>query len=175
MNVLHIDPEKIGAIIGPGGKVVRSIQEKTGVKIDIQNDGTVFVAAVDGPSADLAEEMILGLVEEPEIGRIYTGKVNRIEPYGAFVEFLPGRDGMVHISQIADYRVEKIEDEVHMGDEIMVMVTNVDPQGKVRLSRQAVLEGWTAEEAREKDGGGRSGGGDRRRSGAAIGAVRWRW
>jgi polyribonucleotide nucleotidyltransferase len=113
--------------------------------------------------------MILGLVEEPEIGRIYTGKVSRIEPYGAFVEFMPGRDGMVHISQIADYRVERIEDEVKLGDEIMVMVTNIDPQGKVRLSRQAVLEGWTAEEARERDSGGqRSGGGGNRRSGAVV-------
>ncbi len=192
MTVLHIDPEKIGAVIGPGGKVVRGIQEKTGVKIDIENDGTVFVAGVDGPSADLAVEMIQNLIEEPEVGRIYTGKVNRIEPYGAFVEFLPGRDGMVHISQIADYRVEKIEDEVRMGDEIMVMVTDVDPSGKVRLSRQAVLEGWTAEEAREKDKGGsrggsrrsggggsrdrrggsgrRSGGGDRRSSGGSSGS-----
>lgn len=176
ITTLHIDPEKIGAVIGPGGKVIRSIQEKTGAKIDIENDGTVFVAAVDGPSADNATEIIQGLVEEPEIGRIYTGKVNRIEPFGAFVEFMPGRDGMVHISQIADYRVDKIEDEVQMGDEIMVMVTNVDPQGKVRLSRQAVLEGWTAEEAQARDKGGRSGGrrgggdrrgggGDRRRSG----------
>jgi polyribonucleotide nucleotidyltransferase len=168
MTVLHIDPEKIGAVIGPGGKVIRGIQEKTGAKIDIENDGTVFVAAADGPSADIAVEMIQGLVEEPEIGRIYTGKVNRIEPYGAFVEFMPGRDGMVHISQIADYRVEKIEDEIRMGDEIMVMVTNVDPTGKVRLSRQAVLEGWSVEEAiaKDKGGGGRRGGGDRgRRSG----------
>jgi polyribonucleotide nucleotidyltransferase len=170
MTVLHIDPEKIGAVIGPGGKVVRGIQEKTGVKIDIENDGTVFIAGVDGPSAELAEEMILGLVEEPEIGRIYTGKVSRIEPYGAFVEFMPGRDGMVHISQIADYRVERIEDEVKLGDEIMVMVTNIDPQGKVRLSRQAVLEGWTAEEARARDSGGqRSGGGGNRRSGGGGG------
>ncbi|GAB4569360.1 MAG: polyribonucleotide nucleotidyltransferase [Anaerolineae bacterium] len=164
ITTIQIDPEKIGAVIGPGGKVVRSIQEKTGVKIDIENDGTVFVAAADGPSADMATEWILSLVEEPEIGRIYTGKVTRIEPYGAFVEFMPGREGMVHISQIADYRVERIEDEVVLGDEIMVMVTDIDPQGKVRLSRQAVLEGWTAEEAQARDsrrssGGGRRGGG----------------
>ncbi|NPV66346.1 MAG: polyribonucleotide nucleotidyltransferase [Anaerolineae bacterium] len=165
ITTIQIDPEKIGAVIGPGGKVVRGIQDKTGVKIDIENDGTVYIAAADGPAADMALEMILGLVEEPEIGRIYTGKVVRIEPYGAFVEFMPGREGMVHISQIADYRVERIEDEVRLGDEIMVMVTDIDPGGKVRLSRQAVLEGWTAEEAQARDKGGRarSGGGDRGR------------
>lgn len=164
ITTIQIDPEKIGAVIGPGGKVVRGIQDKTGVKIDIENDGTVFIAAADGPSADMALEMILGLVEEPEIGRIYTGKVVRVEPYGAFVEFMPGREGMVHISQIADYRVARIEDEVRLGDEIMVMVTDIDAGGKVRLSRQAVLEGWTAEEAQAHDKGGRGrSGGDRGR------------
>lgn len=163
MITVKIDPEKIGAVIGPGGKIIRGIQERTGVKIDIEDDGTVFIAGVDGPSVDVAVEEIKGLTEDAEIGRIYTGKINRIEPYGVFVEFLPGKDGMVHISQLADYRVEKIEDEVQLGDEIMVMVIDVDPGGKVRLSRQAVLEGWTAEEARERDrkggGGGRRGGG----------------
>ena len=93
--------------------------------------------------------------EELQLGRIFTGAVNRIEPYGAFVEYLPGRDGLVHISQLADYRVESVEDEVKLGDEIMVMLIDIDPMGKVRLSRQAVLEGWTAEEARERDRGGR--------------------
>src|SRR5262249_59350785 len=88
-----------------------------------------------------------------------TGKVTRIEPYGAFVEFLPGKDGLVHISQLSDHRVERIEDEVAIGDELMVMVTDIDPTGKVRLSRQAVLEDWTPEEARERDRGGRPGGG----------------
>src|SRR5690606_33272232 len=144
MTVIKIDPEKIGMVIGPGGKTVRSIQDSTGVKVDIQVDGTVFVAGTDGPSAARAVEKILGLPVEAEIGRIYTGKVVRIEPYGAFVEFLPGKEGMVHISQLADYRVNAVEDEVALGDEIMVMVPDVN-EGKVRLSRQAVLEGWTAE------------------------------
>ena len=167
---IKIDPEKIGAIIGPGGKTIRGIQERTGVKIDVENDGTIFVASADGPSLDSAVEIIKGLVEEAEVGRIYTGKVNRIESYGVFVEFLPGKDGMVHISQLADYRVENIYDEVQIGDEIMVMVVDVDDTGKVRLSRQAVLEGWTPEEARAKDrggsrGGSRGGGGDRRGGG----------
>jgi polyribonucleotide nucleotidyltransferase len=168
ITTLKIDPEKIGALIGPGGKNVRGIQERTGAKIDIEEDGTVFVSAVDGPSAAQAIEEVRGLTEEPEVGRIYTGRVTRIEPYGAFVEFMPGRDGMVHISQLADYRVTSVESEVSLGDEIMVMVTDVDEGGKVRLSRQAVLEGWTPEEARSRDrrppsGGGRGGdrGGDR--------------
>jgi polyribonucleotide nucleotidyltransferase len=161
ITIIKIDPEKIGAVIGPGGKIIRGIQERTGVKIDIEDDGTVFIAASDGPAAALALEQVRALTEDAEIGRIYTGKVVRIESYGAFVEFLPGKEGMVHISQLADYRVNTVEDEVSLGDEIMVMVTDVDPQGKVRLSRQAVLEGWTAEEARQRDSRGRSGGGDR--------------
>ncbi len=161
MTIIKIDPEKIGAIIGPGGKTIRGMQDKYGVKIDIEEDGTVFVSASDGPSADRAVEAITGMTEDAEIGRIYTGKVTRVEPYGAFVEFLPGKDGLVHISQLSDHRIERIEDEVQVGDELMVMVTDVDPTGKVRLSRQAVLEDWTPEEARERDRGGRSGGSGR--------------
>lgn len=177
MITVKIDPEKIGAVIGPGGKTVRGIQETTGVKIDIQEDGTVFIAGVDGPSVYLAREKIRGLTEEAELGRIYTGKITRTEGYGVFVEFLPGQEGMVHVSQLADYRVESVEDEFNVGDELMVMVTDVGPGGRVRLSRQAVLEGWTVEEARDNDrqlssggGGGRGGrGGDRRGGGGGRG------
>ena len=151
ITIIHINPEKIGAVIGPGGKMIRSIVEETGAQIDIEDDGSVFISAPDGPSGKRAEEIIRGLTEEPEIGRIYTGKVVRTAPFGAFIEFMPGQEGMVHISQLADYRVPSVEDVVHVGDEVMVMVTNVDADGKVRLSRQAVLEGWTAEEAREHD------------------------
>lgn len=167
MTAVHIPVDKIGSIIGPGGKTIRGLQEKFGVKIDIGEDGTTYVSGADGASADRAVEAILGMTEDAEIGRIYTGKVVRIEAYGAFVEFLPGRDGLVHISQLSDHRVENIEDEVAIGDELMVMVTDVDPSGKVRLSRQAVLEDWTPEEARSRDrgigsgGGPRGGGGDR--------------
>ena len=162
MTTIKINQEKIGAVIGPGGKTIRGIQDRTGVKIDIEEDGTVFIAGQDAATVARAVEEVRGLTEDAEIGRVYTGKVTRIEPYGAFVEFLPGRDGMVHISQLSDHRVVSVEDEVGMGDEIMVMVIDVSPDGKVRLSRQAVLEGWTAEEARSRDrrppGGG---GGDR--------------
>jgi len=169
---LHIDPEKIGKVIGPGGKVIRSLQETYEVKIDIEDDGSVFVAGAEGPGAELAVAEIEKMTEEVKVGQIYTGKVVRTEAYGAFVELLPGQDGMVHISQLADYRVPSVEDVVKVGDEITVMVIDIDPTGKVRLSRQAVMEGWTAEEARERDrqggGGGRSGGprsGDRGRGG----------
>jgi polyribonucleotide nucleotidyltransferase len=151
ITIVKIDPEMIGAIIGPGGKIIRRIQEETGVKMDVEDDGSVYIASADGPSAQRAKEMVEALVERPEIGRIYTGKVVRIEDYGAFVEILPGKDGMVHISQLADYRVPSVRDVVQMGDEIMVMVIDIDPAGKIKLSRQAVLVGWTADEARERD------------------------
>jgi polyribonucleotide nucleotidyltransferase len=163
---VHIDPEKIGKVIGPGGKMIRSLQEQYGVKIDIEDDGSVFISGAEGVGAEQAASQIEQMTEEVKIGRIYTGKVVRIESYGCFVEIAPGVDGMVHISQLADYRVPSVEEVVQLDDEITVMVTDIDPAGKIRLSRQAVLEGWTPEEARERDrgsGGGRGGdrGGDR--------------
>jgi polyribonucleotide nucleotidyltransferase len=168
MTTIQIDPEKIGAVIGPGGKMIRSIQEDTGAKIDIEDDGTVFIAAVNGSSAEEARLRIEALVAEPEIGKIYTGRVVRTTDFGAFVEFMPGQDGLVHISQLDSYRVPSVEDVVRVGDEVMVMVIDIGQDGRIRLSRQAVLENWTAEEARERDQAnrrGRSGGRSRARSG----------
>jgi polyribonucleotide nucleotidyltransferase len=165
ITVVKIPIDKIGAVIGPGGKTIRSIQEETNTRIDIQEDGSIFVAATDGESEEMARNRILALTESPEIGRIYTGKVVRTTDFGAFVEILPNTDGMVHISQLDSERINRVEDVVRTGDEITVMVTDIDPSGKIRLSRQAVLEGWTAEEARQKDRGGsnrRSSGGSRR-------------
>ena len=170
ITVLHIPSDKIGAVIGPGGKIIRNIQEETGVKIDIAEDGTVYIAATDGPAAEKAREMVEEITEVPVIGRIYTGRVVRTTDFGAFVEILPNQDGLVHISQLDSERVNKVEDVVSVGDEITVMITNIDNTGKIRLSRQAVLEGWTLEEALTHDrpsggrpGGSRGGGGDRRR------------
>ncbi len=162
ITTVHIDPEKIGALIGPGGKNVRGIQEQTGVKIDIQEDGTVYIASNDGPSAERAKEMVMGLGGSVELGMVYTGPITRITEFGAFVEIMPKMEGMVHVSQLADYRVEHPEDEVRMGQEVTVMVIGND-NGKVRLSRKAVLAGLSLEEAQAQDRGGRPGGrgGDR--------------
>ncbi len=161
---VKIPIDKIGALIGPGGKNIRALQEETHTKIDIQEDGTVYIASTDGVGAKIAQERVAGLSESVVIGNIYTGKVVRIEAFGAFINLLPGVDGLVHISQLASERVNSVEDVCVLGDELTVMVTDIDPQGKIRLSRQAVLEGWSAEEAREKDArksGPRPGGGGR--------------
>ncbi len=162
ITIIKVPIEKIGAIIGPGGKNIRALQEETGTKIDIEDDGTVYIAATNGVGEAAARERIEGLTETAKVGQIYTGKVVRIESYGAFVSILPNVDGMVHISQLDSERVEKVEDVCNLGDELTVMVTGIDEAGKVRLSRQAVLEGWTAEEAAAKDSkrssGGHSGG-----------------
>ena len=174
METIKIDPDKIGALIGKGGSTIRALEEEYEVSIDIQEDGTVFVAGIDGEKTDAALEHIGTITKGPELGEIYTGKVVRIVDFGAFVEIVPGVDGMVHISQLASDRVNRVEDAVQLGDEVMVMVTDIGSNGdKIRLSRQAVLEGWTLDEARSRDsaiggGGGRGGqrrgaGGDRRR------------
>lgn len=155
ITTIKVPVDKIGAIIGPGGKMIRAIQEETNTKIDIDDDGTVFIAAADKNNEEEARSRIEGLVEVPVVGRIYTGKVVRVTDFGAFVEILPGMDGMVHISQLDSERVEKVEDIARMGEELTVMVTNIDENGKIRLSRTAVLEGWSVEEAQQRDGGNR--------------------
>jgi polyribonucleotide nucleotidyltransferase len=165
ITIVKISPDKIGAVIGPGGKTIRGIQEQTGAKIDIEEDGSVYIATNDGESARRAREMVEALTEQVELGRIYTGTVRRVTEFGAFVEIIPGTDGLVHISQLDSGKVEKVEDVANLGDEITVMVTNIGADGKVRLSRQAVLEGWTLEEAQERDSGGRGGGGGNRGGG----------
>ncbi len=167
ITIVKVPVDKIGAIIGPGGKNIRALQEETNTKIDIGEDGSVFIAASEGYGADIARERIEALIETPQIGRIYTGKVVRTVDFGAFVEIIPGTDGMVHISQLDTERVNSVEDVVSVGDEITVMITDIDSNGKIRLSRQAVLEGWSVEEAKEHDrggsksSGGRSGGQNR--------------
>jgi polyribonucleotide nucleotidyltransferase len=161
ITVTKIDPEKIGVLIGPGGKTVRKLQEEFGVKVDIEEDGTVFIASTSREGTLLAMDRIRGMTETPKVGNIYTGKAVRIEDFGVFVELAPGVDGLVHVSQLAEFPVRNVRDVVKLGDEIMVMVTGIDDQGKIRLSRQAVLEGWTVEQAQERDRGPRGGGGPR--------------
>ena len=139
MHKMTIDPEKIGAVIGSGGKTIRSIVEETKTTIDVNNDGTVLIGATDEEAARKAIEIIEGLTKEIEIGSIYTGKVTRLLSFGAFVEILPGKEGMVHISELANYRVPTIEDEVNVGDEITVVVIK-NEDGKIGLSRKAVFE-----------------------------------
>jgi polyribonucleotide nucleotidyltransferase len=154
MESVEIDPDAIGAVIGKGGSTIRALEEEFEVSIDIQEDGTVFVAGVDGPKTEAALERIRAIAKGPELGEIYTGKVVRVTDFGVFVELIPGTDGMVHISQLSTERIEHAEDAVQRGDEIMVMVTDVDKTNdKIRLSRQAVLEGWTLDEARSRDSG----------------------
>ena len=137
MHKITIDPDKIGAVIGSGGKTIRSIIEETKTTIDISNDGSVMIGAVDAEAADKAIKIIEDLTKDVEVGAIYTGKVVRLMTFGAFVEILPGKDGMVHISELADYRVERVDDIVKVGDEVTVKVIGIDSQGRVNLSRRA--------------------------------------
>jgi len=155
IETIKVPVDKIGAVIGKGGETIRNLQEETNTRIDIEDDGTIFIASTDGVGYKLARERIERLTEEVEVGRIYTGKVVRVVDFGAFVEILPGQDGLVHISQLDTSHVSKVSDVVKEGDEITVMVTNIDNQGKIRLSRQALLEGWTLEEAQAQDSGGK--------------------
>ena len=138
--ILKIKQDKIGDVIGPGGKIIRSIIEQTGAKIDIEDDGTIFIATPDQKAAEMAQDMILKLVEEPEVGKIYTGKVKKIMPFGAFVEFLPGQEGLIHISELDFKRVYRVEDVLKMGDEVKVKVIGIDADGKVKLSKKACLK-----------------------------------
>lgn len=135
---IKIDPDMIGMVIGPGGKTIKGITEETGAKIDIEDTGIVTISAVDGEKAKRARSIIQGMTRKLNQGDVYAGKVTRIIPIGAFVEFLPGKEGMVHISQLADYRVGKVEDEVNLGDEVIVKVREVDNRGRINLTRLGI-------------------------------------
>jgi len=140
---LTIPVDKIGALIGPGGRTIRSIQEGTGAELSVEDDGTVFVSAKDNESSQKAIELIKRWTREVELNGIYNGKVTRITNFGVFVEILPGKEGLVRLGELAEYPVRRAEDVVSVGDEIMVMVTEIDSQGRINLSRRAVLEGTT--------------------------------
>jgi len=178
MLVLTISPDKIKDVIGPGGKIINKIIADTGVKIDIENDGRVFIASPTGEGAEKAKGMVEALTKEVKVGETYMGTVTRLMNFGAFVAFLPGKEGLVHISQLAPQRVERVEDVVKIGDQIMVKVMEVDSQGRVNLSRKAVMPGAENAAPAEDDyqprgprpggaagPGGRSGGGGNGRTG----------
>ena len=138
---MKIDVDKIREVIGSGGKVIQKITAESGAKIDIEDDGTIYIAGVNKASCDAAKKMIDTIVFVPEVGQLYYGKVVRILQFGAFVELAPGKDGMVHISKLADRRVEKVEDVLNIGDMVWVKVTDIDDKGRVNLSyRDAIKE-----------------------------------
>ncbi|MDD9949218.1 MAG: polyribonucleotide nucleotidyltransferase [candidate division Zixibacteria bacterium] len=136
---VQVKQDQIGSVIGPGGKVVRGIQEETGAQINIENDGTITIAAVDAAAGEKAKQIIESMTEEPEIGKVYQGTVKRIVDFGAFVEILPGKDGLVHISEWENHRTNSMRDVTNEGDEVTVKIINIDDQGKVKLSRKQVL------------------------------------
>ena len=139
ITILTINPDKIREVIGPGGKIIKRITEETGTQIDIEDSGEVRIAAVNSEGSRRAEEMIRNITEDPEPGRVYQGKVRSVVTFGAFVEIVPGRDGLLHISEIDHHRVAKTEDVLNVGDMVMVKVIGVDRDGKIRLSRKALL------------------------------------
>jgi polyribonucleotide nucleotidyltransferase len=161
---VQINPEKIGALIGPGGKVIRRIQEEFGVSIEVQDDGTVLVASSDGEKSEKAVAQIKSITMDLEVGQVYDGVVKRVIGIGAFVEVLPGKEGLVHISQLAADRVEQVEDVVKVGDHLMVKVVEVDSQGRVNLSHKATLPGFEDMPIPSR--------GDRRPSGNGFGGDR---
>jgi len=155
---IQIDPAKIGTVIGPGGKMIRSIEADSGAKVEIEDDGTIIISSPNVAHAEKARDRILGLVAAAEIGKVYSGRVVSTKNFGAFIEFLPGQEGLCHISELADRYVERVEDEVKVGDEVRIKVISIDDQGRVKLSRKAVLR----DDAPPADGGARTsfGGGE---------------
>jgi polyribonucleotide nucleotidyltransferase len=163
--IMMIDPDKIREVIGPGGKMIKKISAETGTQIDIEDTGEIRIAAFSGADGDRAREIIRGITEDPEIGRIYSGTVRRVVPFGAFVEISPGKDGLVHISELETHRVERVEDVINEGDIVLVKVIGIDREGKIKLSRKQALPGYVDTGEPASSGGGRppGGGGDRPR------------
>src|SRR5262245_60876601 len=161
ITIINIHPDKIREVIGPGGKIIKRITEETGAQIDIEDSGEVRIAAMSGESGRRAEEMIRNITEDPEPGRVYQGKVRSVVTFGAFVEIVPGRDGLLHISEIDHHRVARTEDVLNVGDTVMVKVIGVDRDGKIKLSRKALLPEPEGVAAGTGSGGGGGGGGGR--------------
>jgi len=140
IETIKINPEKIGALIGPGGKTIKGIVAETGAEINIEDDGSVHIYATNGESMARAKEIISGMTREVEIGQTYQGRVVSTKEFGAFVEVFPGKDGLVHISELADFRVKRTEDVAKVGDIIWVKCIGIDDKGRVKLSRKAALK-----------------------------------
>jgi polyribonucleotide nucleotidyltransferase len=136
---VNINPEKIGLLIGPGGKTIKGIQESTGAKLDIDDDGTVFIAHSDAAGAEAAKARVEALTEEVKVGKVYEGRVTSIKEFGAFIEILPGRDGLCHISELADGYVGRVDEVCQVGDTLRVKVISIDDQDRVKLSRKVLL------------------------------------
>jgi polyribonucleotide nucleotidyltransferase len=161
---IKIDPEKIGKLIGPGGKTIKKIQEETGARIDIEDDGTVYISAVDGSAAEKCRDIVEAMTAEVKIGRIYTGRVVSIKEFGAFVEIAPDTDGLCHVSELSSHYVDQVTDFVNLGDEIPVKVILIDDQGRIKLSRKEALKELGQEEpepVRSERPAGEEGGHDR--------------
>jgi polyribonucleotide nucleotidyltransferase len=135
---MRIHPDQIGLVIGPGGKTIKGITEETGAKIDIEDDGLVTISSMDGEGAKRAKQILEGMTRRVNAGDVFLGKVTRIIPIGAFIEFLPGKEGMVHISRLAEGRVGKVEDEVGVGDEVLIKIWEVDQRGRYNLTRLGI-------------------------------------
>jgi polyribonucleotide nucleotidyltransferase len=168
--IMQIDPDKIREVIGPGGKMIKKISAETGTQIDIEDSGEIRIAAFSGADGDRAREIIRSITEDPEIGRVYQGTVRRVVPFGAFVEISPGKDGLVHISELETKRVERVEDVINEGDTVLVKVIGIDREGKIKLSRKQALPGHENDpvvpsEPRGPSRGGRDGGGGGGRDG----------
>ena len=144
MITMKIDVEKIREVIGSGGKTIQKIVADTGAKIDIEDDGSVYISSVDLSACQAAKQAIENIVFVPEVGKLYHGKVVRVIPIGAFVELVPGKDGMVHISKLENRRVEKVEDVLNVGDMTWVKVTDIDEKGRINLSRKDALRDMSA-------------------------------
>ncbi|MCX6639074.1 MAG: polyribonucleotide nucleotidyltransferase [bacterium] len=181
---IHVPVESIGAIIGPGGKVIRDIVEKSGAKVDIMDDGRVNIASIDSASGEIAKRMVERIIEAPEIGKVYKGIVKKIADFGAFVEIIPGRDGLLHISEIERTRINSVSDVLNVGDEIEVKLLSISPEGKMDLSRRALLieqdataagkpiEPYLRQRPPRPEGGNRDRGGYRDRDGGHRGGGR---
>jgi polyribonucleotide nucleotidyltransferase len=139
IEVIQINPDKIRDIIGPGGKTIRRIVDETGAQIDVEDDGRVFIASANAAAREQAVAMIHDLTDEIEVGKIYKGRVSRLMTFGAFVEIMPKKEGLVRIGQLAEQHVDKVEDVVNIGDEIMVKVIEVDDRGRINLSRREAI------------------------------------